>query len=602
MNFFKKHNNILLIGNSEFESLLKQELVKSKYNPKIFLLKDDLEYQNLLTYIETNKINLVINLTNTLSSSCVDILRKNKIKVIGVGEKFLTEKADSIRKKVPKIDVDDEFDIISLWNGKKIIYTATVENYRNELPEDNSENEIGAYYPSKIQTNKFKMIQKYNRQMENALIAEKANFKGIICSSFSKNKNVIYFGVEKSICSGIAVFSYIFSQLKGDILDFFYKSDAISENPLPDFEDKFTGVIAIYGDFSEENIKLLIKKELKVYFNLKEKFKQKKRIIIAQTSLYPFANIYNELEHIEMKDIQYNENVGFPNIYNEKFCKTLPENEYVKYLKKIYKSHIGSELNIDNPKRFTEKIQWLKLNDKDPFKTLMTDKIKVKKYIQENIPELKVAELYGSWSNFDEIDFAKLPETFILKTNHSCKTNVKIFKKSKLLKSKNLLGQLKKFYEYHLNINFGFCSGFELQYKDIEPKIFAEELIELSNNSLTDEDYKIHCFNGIPKFIEHLIDCENMPKIFIADENWKQIKISHTVPLYDSNLIAKPKNLELMFKFARKLANNFKYVRCDFFQKANELYFAEMTFTPSSGFMNFAPEKIDYEWGELIEL
>lgn len=270
------------------------------------------------------------------------------------------------------------------------------------------------------------------------------------------------------------------------------------------------------------------------------------------------------------------------------------EKDFPKILKQWYKKRTGKNLNLENPKTFNEKIQWLKLYDNSPLKTKLADKYLVREWIEEQIGSEYLIPLLGAWNNFDEIDFDKLPEKFVLKANHGSHWNIIVKDKSKLDKSKT-----KKKFGKWMARDYAFKAGLELQYKGIKPKIIAEKFIEDTNGELN--DYKIMCFNGEPKFV--WVDCgrySNHTKN-IYDLNWNLQPFKMTYPI-SKTPIARPENLDKMIELAKILCKDFAFVRVDFYNVDGKIYFGEMTFTSMSGTDKFEPEKYDLELGNMLTL
>ena len=275
-------------------------------------------------------------------------------------------------------------------------------------------------------------------------------------------------------------------------------------------------------------------------------------------------------------------------------AKNMDEKDLPELLKKWYKKRTGRELNLENPKSFNEKIQWLKLYDNSPLKTKLADKYLVREWIKENLGEEYLIPLLGVYDSFDEIDFDKLPDKFVLKANHGCAWNIIVKDKQKFDKNK-----AKKKFDKWMKRNYALKAGFEMQYKDIPPKIVAEAFIQDSKGELN--DYKVLSFNGEPKFIwidqgrfsnrtENIYDTEwNLQPFLLTYENSKE-----EVP--------PPKNLETMIEFARKLSKDFALVRVDFYNVDGKIYFGEMTFTSASGVDVFKPAEYDLKLGEMLEL
>lgn len=286
--------------------------------------------------------------------------------------------------------------------------------------------------------------------------------------------------------------------------------------------------------------------------------------------------------------------------YGYDFCKVLPVEEYPKYLKKIYKIKTGKTLNLEKPKRFTEKIQWLKLYDNLPIKKTLTNKLTARELIEPKIGSEYFPKIYGIWDKFEEIPFDALPETFMLKANHGCKMNIGVSNKTIFLN--NGLEPARELFKKWMVTNFTFACGFELQYDNIPRKIYAEEKLTGINNKRPIE-YNIHCFNGKPTFIEQFFyDKKNTPIGYaLYDFNWNIIPVAYARKMYKP-IQSKPNFLQEMFQISEKLSKDFKFVRVDFLDTGLKLYFSEMTFTPYSGFMKFKPDKYDQILGDLINL
>ena len=272
----------------------------------------------------------------------------------------------------------------------------------------------------------------------------------------------------------------------------------------------------------------------------------------------------------------------------------MPESEYPEEIKRWYKMKTGKVLNLDHPKTFNEKIQWLKLYDRNPLKTKLADKYMVRDYIKEKIGTGYLVPLLGVWNNFEDIDFDKLPDQFVLKCNHGSGCNVIVHDKSKL----DISNTRMKF-ELWLKKNFAFTNGFELQYKDIPPKIIAEKYLENENDELW--DYKFFCFNGKVKFIQ--VDRQryvNHVRRFYSVE-WKPYSFLSKYPL-DNHILEKPAKLEEMLDIVQKLAEGFLHVRVDLYSVKDNIYFGEMTFSHESGVPKWTPDFVDEEIGKYIKL
>jgi len=272
-------------------------------------------------------------------------------------------------------------------------------------------------------------------------------------------------------------------------------------------------------------------------------------------------------------------------------------------LKGIYFKNMGKLLNLHNPKLFTEKIQWLKLYDNLPIKTTLSDKILVREWAQSLIPELKFPKIYTIADSFEGLEFEKCPQNFLIKTNHAWKQNYLVKGKEKFLSDIDLFNKTKLLFSYYLSKHFAFESGFELQYKNIRRKIYVEEIIG-NCDTLLSLDYKVSCFNGKPKIVEHYsVKMKEKSAYMVCwDENGKRLEYSNILPLSIEPNISVPNCFEKLLEYSKILSKDFKFVRVDFIVNNDEIYLSEMTFTPSSGFIRFQPEYWNEILGDMLNL
>ena len=262
-----------------------------------------------------------------------------------------------------------------------------------------------------------------------------------------------------------------------------------------------------------------------------------------------------------------------------------------QYLKFIYRFAVGHKLDIDNPKSFNEKLQWLKIHDKNPLYTTMVDKYEVKEYVADKIGSEYIIPTLGVWNSFDEIDFDSLPEQFVLKCTHDSGGLVICRNKQELDKE-----QARKKINKCLKQNF-YWVGREWAYKNVQPRIIAEQYMEdKSNASMI--DYKFYCFNGKPKFLYVSQGLENhsTARISYVTLNWEIAPYKRTDYSNFEKLPPRPKTFDKMVKFAEILSHDIPFSRIDFYEINGNLYFGEITFFPGSGLSPFEPE----EWNEKI--
>lgn len=266
-----------------------------------------------------------------------------------------------------------------------------------------------------------------------------------------------------------------------------------------------------------------------------------------------------------------------------------------KYLSLLYKQKCGRKLNLENPQTFNEKLQWLKLNDRKDVYTTMVDKYEVKKYVANIIGEEYIIPTLGIYNTFDEIDFEKLPQKFVIKCTHDSGSTVICNNKNEFDKKevkKKINGALKQNYYY---------GSREWPYKNVKPRIIIEKYItEDSENDL--KDYKIFNFNGKSKLIQVDYDRFKKHKRNLYTTNWDLINLQIEYPNDLEHIIEKPKKLDLMIQLAEKLAQKVPYIRTDFYYTGDKIYFGELTLFHGSGFEHFYPESYNNILGNWINI
>lgn len=252
-------------------------------------------------------------------------------------------------------------------------------------------------------------------------------------------------------------------------------------------------------------------------------------------------------------------------------------------------------LNLRNPKTFNEKIQWLKLYDSSPFKTMTTDKYLVRDWVKKKIGEEYLIPLLGVYDRFEDIGFGKLPKSFVIKTNHGSGWNWAVKDKQKMD-----IPKVRAKFDTWVEMNYAFKFGFELHYKDISPKIIIEKYVQNRSGNLY--DWKIWCFNGNPTYIQFRDDWRANLKMCFFDTEWKKQPFCYEHPLYKAQL-DKPNNLEEMLHIAKILSKNLIFVCVDLYRLDDgKIYFGEMTHTRSSGVARWCLMEYNLKLGELIKL
>ena len=272
------------------------------------------------------------------------------------------------------------------------------------------------------------------------------------------------------------------------------------------------------------------------------------------------------------------------------YCTSFKDKLKSQYLKIMKKT-----CNLENPKTLMEKIQWLKIYDSSFLKTYCADKISIHNYCEDKLGMDICIPILEVYDNPNKIEWNKLPSKFVIKCNHGSAFNIIVKDKNKL-NIKNTIDKLNKWLKIDYSTRF-----YELHYHNIPHKILIEEYKE-NLGSLDLMDYKFYCFNGEPKFCQVITDRHTNEKISHYDLNWNYSKIYDEYPYNSIPNIQKPKNLELMIEYAKKLSNDFKFVRVDFYEINDTVYLGELTFTPGAGYIKYRNSNIDLTLGEMLKL
>ena len=264
------------------------------------------------------------------------------------------------------------------------------------------------------------------------------------------------------------------------------------------------------------------------------------------------------------------------------------------YLKLFYFFKMGYRLNLKEPITFNEKLQWLKLYDRKLFYSKLVDKYDVRDYVTSKIGKEYLIPLIGKYERFEDIDFEKLPNQFVIKCTHDSGSVIICKDKNNfnIDKAKEKINESMKKNYYYL--------GREWPYKNVKPRIIIEKFM---NDKEKEEinDYKFFVFNGKMKFYIICSDRSKSVKFTFFDRKNEFIKISQCDCEYDKN-VSKPINFKKMIKLSEKLAGDIPQLRVDFYEINNKIYFGELTFFDSSGFGKFEPEVWDVMIGKMLNL
>lgn len=292
---------------------------------------------------------------------------------------------------------------------------------------------------------------------------------------------------------------------------------------------------------------------------------------------------------------KFKQSTKYERVLKKKYDSNISLKDKKIIIEHQFKQQAGYNPNIDNPKTFNEKLQWLKLYNEDPLLTICADKYLVRNYIKEKIGEEYLVPLIGVYSNADEIDFNTLPDQFVLKVNWGSGYNI-IVKDKTTLNIEETKQKLNKWLEPHSN---HYYYSFEFSYKNIEPKIICEKYIQQKNDDLY--DYKFMCYNGTIKNLFVVSNRRNNLYVDFYDLNWNKLPFERKYK-NSPNGIEKPDNLDKLIKLAEIIGKDFPFARIDFYNVNNQIYFSEITFYPGNGMEAFDPIEWDYELGKLIKI
>lgn len=270
--------------------------------------------------------------------------------------------------------------------------------------------------------------------------------------------------------------------------------------------------------------------------------------------------------------------------------KTYAEAE--KELDDKFEKKFGRKINWDNPTTYNEKINVAKLYGATDVKTMLTDKILAAEWVRGRVgDECSFIPLIATYNSVDEIEFAELPDRYVMKMNNDSGSVVICDEAHPITKS------VKTAYRCFLQKRNYAYVGYEMQYKDIKPQIMIEKYMGGAIR-----DYKFQCFDG--KCYSCRVDFDrfgNHTRNFY-DKKWNLLPFNKGEFKNYPGVVRKPRNFDKMWKLAEKLSQGFDQVRVDFYDIDGVVYFGEMTFTNGAGLERFYPSEVDLKMGELWKL
>ena len=269
--------------------------------------------------------------------------------------------------------------------------------------------------------------------------------------------------------------------------------------------------------------------------------------------------------------------------------------QYRAALKHWYWLFKGRPCHLEAPRTMTEKIHWLKLYDSTPLKGRLADKLLVREWVADTVGEEYLVPLLGVWDSPDEIDFASLPTSFVLKATHGSGWNILVPNKS-ALDEEWARGRLREW----LGLRQAMKGGFELHYEYCEPRIVCERFLRDGTGGL--RDYKFMVFDGVVQFAFTVDRRAGLAMRGTYLPDWTRAPFEYTCEAVRAPDVPPPSGLETMLRLASRLGKGFACARVDFYQVRGRVYFGEITFTDADGLSEFAPARYNRIFGDRIVL
>lgn len=274
-----------------------------------------------------------------------------------------------------------------------------------------------------------------------------------------------------------------------------------------------------------------------------------------------------------------------------------------EFLKKVFEEKVGRYLDLENPKSFSEMIQWIKLYYHDPLISQCVDKVLFKEFIREKLGDGHTAKIYKIWESAEEVNLRDIPEQCVVKSNCSSDGhNILLIPNKSMVDLDKAEKEIKENWFDRLKLH---TNSFANYYYRIRPKVYVEEYLKEAEDS--PDDYDVFCFHGEPKFIyvktAHFVNGfnrEGYPVSFYTTD-WKSMNEKYRDFPSRADL-ERPPHLNEMLEISRKVSKDFPFVRVDFFENSKKLYVAEFSFAPWAGLRAYEPEAMDYEMGKWLNI
>lgn len=271
----------------------------------------------------------------------------------------------------------------------------------------------------------------------------------------------------------------------------------------------------------------------------------------------------------------------------------IPDKPYLYFM---YRAYTGHRLNLSNPRRFNEKMQWLKLYDRQDWYSRIADKVEVREYVATRIGEQYLIPVIAVYNSVNEIEWSKLPNQFVLKCTHDSGTTVVCSNKEKLNIEEAKAFLRKRMAKDYYHIHRESC------YLNIRPRIICENFISPDGDSVP-IDYKFLCFHGVPKLIQVDTNRFTDHARYTLYPDWSKAPFDINRKYVKPGLhVERPGNLDEMLSICTKLSQGFKFIRVDLYSVNNKIYFGELTFYHGSGYEPIFPDEYNFWLGDLLDL
>lgn len=264
-------------------------------------------------------------------------------------------------------------------------------------------------------------------------------------------------------------------------------------------------------------------------------------------------------------------------------------------LRLLFRIKQGYSLSLKDPKTFNEKLQWIKLNDRNPLMPKCCDKYAVRQFVEEQGCREILNHLIWQGLDPEQIPFDKLPEKYVIKVTHGSTFNI-IQNGSKRITKNEVVEKCNKW----MKSKFLACYG-EWFYGVEKPRVIVEDFIESKDDEQL-RDYKVFCFNGIPRVIRVDTDRFTEHKMDFYDADWNRIEGAGMGYPVSGRQFSKPVCLNRLLKYAAKLSSPFHHARVDFYIVEEKIYFGEITFTNGAGFDRFSSYDFDLMMGNWLDI